>query len=381
MYSIPLSERTIAEMLKEGFPAGIAKYRCGFFGKWDTVATTPTWNHAANPIWQGFDRFFGPTNGNDPDHFSWPAATASSPLSVSIHQNPVTTFPPVVLREKAVEWISTASEPFFVQVSFTAPHRYYQVPPFDGLSQETKDQIQGLGFNPGDDLTDTDCKGLAFEWLVESLDYEIGQLIDGLGTKAAKTTIFVTADNGTPGAFVLPPLIGGEVTAGGHGKGSIFEQGIRVPLVASGYLVTGSGVHEDVVSLADLWATIAELAGAAPGTGGDDSVSLYPALQNPQLLSNPPRMVFSQIFRPNGPYSQAALPEANVRAMMTREWKYIRVTSSVGSLLHGAFHLSDSLLTPVDPAECSDLWQNVPIEHQGTVMALSDAMTSLSGYY
>ena len=208
-------------------------------------------------------------------------------------------------------------------------------------------------------------------------------MIDGLGSKATTTTILILADNGTPSNLLQPPYVGGSVQNGGHGKGSIFEQGIRVPFIAGGYMVADQGVHEGVVSTADIWRTVADLAGASPGIGGDDSVSLYDILQNPQLM--PPRMVFSQIFRPNGlydfvpPQDSLPLPQVNVRAMIGMEFKFIRATYNTPGqpsiVQEGAFHLVDSSLDPLDPAECNPL----PVSFDPEIQALKNAMIALCG--
>ena len=66
------------------------------------------------------------------------------------------------------------------------------------------------------------------------------------------------------------------------GKGSLYEGGIRVPLLVRlpGLTAPGTVCHEPVICM-DLWRTMAELAGVA-GDTGLDGLSLAPLLRNPR---------------------------------------------------------------------------------------------------
>lgn len=154
---------------------------------------------------------------------------------------------------------------------------------------------------------------------------------------------------------MLPPYEGGQWINGGHGKGSVYEQGARVPFLALGYKVPGVGFHEGVVSVVDLWRTIAVITGATPGAGGDDSVSLYGILQNPQAALSR-TAVFYQVF-PNGLYDQANPQGSNQRALVSREYKYIRRTLGASLFLEEAYQLAQGSID-VDPTECTDLFMN-----------------------
>jgi arylsulfatase A-like enzyme len=227
----------------------------------------------------------------------------------------------------------------------------------------------------GDDLGGTPDQRLAYDWMIESVDGVIGDLLNGLGDKRQRTTVFIVADNGTPEGVLLPPY------EPEHSKGSIFEQGVRIPFLAAGPKV-GTGIHEGVVSVVDLWRTVAAITGATPGTGGDDSVSLARALRDPQTVLPRPA-VLVQRFRDNGVYTQASLPDFNARAMVSEEFKYIRYTSVNGLFEEHVFRLTqDPDLTPADPTECTDLaplFGSLSPTDQMRITALSDAMTLLSG--
>jgi arylsulfatase A-like enzyme len=152
-YDLPLSEVTIAEMLKGGFPASWPKYKCGAFGKWGVVHSD-TADDDTNPIDQGFNRFVGYVQQLS-DHYSWEkiddyANPPGSLPDVSIDNR----FSATAVRQDALTWIQSVSEPFFAYVCFSTPHGPYQVPPLETVSQETQDAITLGMYSPGDEPAD-----------------------------------------------------------------------------------------------------------------------------------------------------------------------------------------------------------------------------------
>lgn len=108
---------------------------------------------------------------------------------------------------------------------------------------------------------------------VESLDRAAGVLLkeleqDGLSTN---TLVVFTSDNGGERDTVAP-LRGG--------KGSVYEGGLRVPLVIRGPGVKAGSRSDPVLSM-DLYPTIARYAGLAPVAGQPvDGESLIPLLED-----------------------------------------------------------------------------------------------------
>lgn len=100
---------------------------------------------------------------------------------------------------------------------------------------------------------------------VEYMDHLVGRLlatVDELGLGDETYVIFV-GDNGTAK----------------HGKGSMTELGVRVPLLVRGPGVKSGLVCMELASLADLYSTIAEVIGApVPSDRTIDGQSLLPAL-------------------------------------------------------------------------------------------------------
>ena len=111
--------------------------------------------------------------------------------------------------------------------------------------------------------------------MVEFLDREIGRLLSGYSG-----FVFLLSDNGGE------PLWGGK-------KGSLEEGGIRVPFVVHGPDIS-SAVSDDLVSVVDVFATVADLRGVP--CFAEDSVSLLPILRG-----EPGRreIVYTERFYPN----------------------------------------------------------------------------------
>ena len=107
-------------------------------------------------------------------------------------------------------------------------------------------------------VTDADA---LYEDNIRYMDKQVGAVVaelEKLGLRE-KTLILFTADNGT--ALTFPNTIGGRMINGK--KASMLEGGSRVPLIASWPGRTPAGkVSQDLISLADPYATFAELTGA-----------------------------------------------------------------------------------------------------------------------
>ena len=99
--------------------------------------------------------------------------------------------------------------------------------------------------------------------------------------------IIYIGDNGTP-ERVVDPL----VYSAGHAKGSLYQGGIAVPLIISGADVTRENEREaQLVSVSDLFATIAQAAGGSETTL-NDSNSFYPLLSDPSYAM--PAFIFTE---------------------------------------------------------------------------------------
>jgi arylsulfatase A len=296
-YPIPESEITIAEVLaKEGYVSGA-------FGKWGLGNTQST----GNPNDQGFDRFFGyncqthahsyyPATlwsdrnivrlDNDPPvpgHASLPpGADPNDPQSYSIFKGK--DYAPDRINEQALAFIrENRDRPFFLYYPTILPHVALHVPDED-LAPYLK-----LNWN---DPPFTRTRGgytphftprAAYAAMITRLDTYIGRVLDLLAELDLEenTIVIFTSDNGTThlGEEVdyeffesVKPLRGL--------KGSLYEGGIRVPLIVRWPGKVAAGRTSQVVTGFEDWMpTLLDLIGAKTAPpAGIDGMSIAPAL-------------------------------------------------------------------------------------------------------
>ncbi|MCH7225848.1 sulfatase-like hydrolase/transferase [Haloferula sp. A504] len=145
----------------------------------------------------------------------------------------------------AVAWIDArGTESWFLWLAFNAPHTPLHRPPND--------------LHDYDSISDDGAPGSRdhYEAMVQAMDTEIGRLLGAVDL--AETTVIFMGDNGTSGRVIQPPF------ASDHAKGSLYEGGIRVPMVIAGAAVDPSlagTAYDGIIHACDLYATILELFG------------------------------------------------------------------------------------------------------------------------
>ncbi len=152
------------------------------------------------------------------------------------------------ITDKAISWLDERGEkPWFLWLAYTAPHSPFHLPPKD---LHTQDHLSGEA---------RDMKRNAQDYymaMLESLDTEMWRLLDSIPEEELENTVIVFLwDNGTPGKVVQYPY------KRGKSKWSLYQGGINVPMIVSGYGVDRKWEREDMlVNTTDLYATIADLA-------------------------------------------------------------------------------------------------------------------------
>lgn len=296
---LPLSEQTIPEMLR-------LAPRCttsALMGKWHLVSFLRE-DPALHPLEQGFDHHAGSLANlknavrdtrRELTHERWEKATDGD-LSWS------DTFSATDTTDEALSFAATAPEPWFLVASYNLAHTPLAAPPpeLDLLSLDASASEQTV-----------------YEAMVMALDAEIGRLLDGIpAERRARTTVIYLSDNGTPSDQVLPPW------TAGRSKGSIYDGGVRVPLlVASPRLATPGAETEALVHVVDIFPTVAEIAGVDTATLDQrlDGVSLLPLLDEPEATVR--ETVFTESFYPNGTGGR----EVRSRMLRDRDHKLTRV--------------------------------------------------------
>jgi len=176
------------------------------------------------------------------------------------------TYHTTAITDMAIDWIEQQSTPWFAWVAYSAPHSPFHAPPAE--------------FNArGLTGTTTDINNNRREYFlssIETLDAELGRLLDSMDAETrARTLIIYLGDNGSPRTVIDRNAFG----AASHGKSSLFEGGIRVPLVVSGYGVSRSSAREPGLGhVVDVYPTLTQLfTGDLPDRDGYSLVPSFTA--------------------------------------------------------------------------------------------------------
>ncbi len=212
--TLPTTEVTLAALLGE------AGYATAHFGKW----------HAGNldPTAYGFDESDGPTTNRGPGG--------------SEHPNPTEAFGTAARGIDFMQREVAAGRPFYLQIS-----HYGGGDAIDALPETYSAESERLAGERESDIIDAA--------ILRDMDTSVGQVLAALRDLGieGETYVIFTADHGRAGRTSNRPLA--------QGKGTVWEGGVRVPLLVRGPGVP-RGVHpRTVASQVDLYPTVAELAG------------------------------------------------------------------------------------------------------------------------
>ncbi|MBN2505244.1 MAG: sulfatase [Verrucomicrobia bacterium] len=301
---LPLAEVTLAEKLKA------AGYLTFHVGKWHLG------DAGHSPETQGFDVNIGGTHwGAPPTYFH--------PFRGEFGQAREFRYVPGLgpgkpgdylddrLTDEALEWIDTAGDrPFFLNLWFHLVHT-----PIEGktnLVETCRARIE-----PGMNHQNPD-----YAAMVQTMDQNVGRVLQRLEQRRLRnrTLVIFASDNGG----YTNQHRGRPVTSNAplrSGKGSLYEGGIRVPLIVRlpGMTPPG-GVCEEPVMCTDWFPTIAEVCGLAatrpPAPAGPlDGQSLVPLLRQPNAHLNRDALFFHYPH-----YYTTTTPASAVRA---GDWKLL----------------------------------------------------------
>lgn len=292
---LPLAEKTIAEELKT------RGYATGHFGKWHLGEA------GFEPQKQGFDVNFGGGASGAPRNYFPPYGVPA------IENERAGEFLTDRITREVVTFIETNRErPFFAYVPHYAVHTPLQGKP-EVVAKYQKRTAAGLL-----------QRNAIYAALVESVDDSVGAVMRKLTELKLEqnTVIILTGDNGGLSRTIRNGIWGGPLSTDNSplraGKGSVYEGGVRVPLIVKWPGVVRPGSIEDatpVISV-DFFPTILDVVGA-PGTGRPtvDGVSLVPVLRGGGKLSRDAVFWHYPHYHPGGatPYS----------AVRVGDWKLI----------------------------------------------------------
>lgn len=233
--------------------AGYATATCGKWGNGQH-------GHGNEPT-DYFDYSYGFVNHKHA-HESFPDHLMENGRYAWFHENRYDNvhFAPGHIAQKAINYVATANEPFFLFAPVTLPHANnelgeMQVPnnyPFENR-----------------DWPEVEKRYASAVW---RLDWMVGQLVAKLEQRGilGNTLILFTADNGPHSdAGHDPNFFNGNSFRGQ--KGLLYEGGIRVPLIAHWPTKINAGrVIEQPAWFPDLFATLTAVAGASASSDGID---------------------------------------------------------------------------------------------------------------
>lgn len=221
-------------------------------------------------------------NGGSGTYSAWTKTingVTGAPNSTAVYATTDTT-------NDAISWINgRGSDPWFAWVAYNAPHTPFHKPPNNLHTYDTK--IANWNTLPINTNQRTH-----FNAAIEALDTEIGRLFASMDPGVlANTWVIFIGDNGTPPQVVQPPF------SNAHAKNTLYEGGVRVPLLISGPdVVNPDRESADLVHAADLYSTVLEMAGinvaaTQPALKPIDSHSLMPLLLDE---TDAPRSIYNE---------------------------------------------------------------------------------------
>ncbi|MBM3735006.1 MAG: sulfatase [Acidobacteria bacterium] len=324
---LPHTETTLAELIRS------RGYSTAHIGKWHLGSA----EHY--PETHGFDVNVGGTLWGAPETFWFPYGGKprwNEPRYVPGlgHSEPGEYLTDRLTTEAIQRMKRRGGKPFFVNLWFHSPHT-----PIEGkpeLTAKFKARIR----------PEMKHQNPEYAAMVASIDGNVGRILDHLeGTgELGRTIIVFTSDNG---GYIGKDRGQQIPVTNNHplrsGKGSLYEGGLRVPLVIHwpGAAKPGAVCGEMVFS-ADLYPTLAEAAGAQPQPG-IDSMSLTPLLRDPAARLSRERLYFHYPH-----YYETTTP---VSAVRERDWKLLEYHEDSRVEL---FNLAN------DPGESRDLAASEP---------------------
>jgi arylsulfatase A-like enzyme len=345
---LPDSVITLPEMLQG------AGYVTGGVGKWGLGAP----NTEGTPFKQGFDLFYG-YNCQRQAHTYYPMHLWRNEEKVLLNNKlvaPNTKLPansdpndeaayvdftlidyaPDLMQKEALGFIEkNQTNSFFLYYASPIPHVPLQAPqrwvayykkklgneaPYDGSK----------GYFPNRTPNAT------YAAMISYLDEQVGELVTQLKTLGLyeNTLIIFSSDNGptyagganTPFFDSAAPF----VTEKARGKGSVYEGGIRVPMIAHwpGHIKAGS-ISNHISAFQDVYPTLAELIKASPKTSLD-GLSFLPTLMDKEQAEHP--------------FLYWEFPESGgQQALRMGKWKAVRQNIKKGELNIELYNLETDL--------------------------------------
>lgn len=235
--NLDTSHISILRMLSSKTNDGYAK---AVVGKWHISMPV----NLSHPALHGADFYTGFMDGFPADYSLWPQTTNGV-------QTTNTDYVTSVFTDSAITWTQKQTKPWFLWLAHAAPHTPFHVPPSHMYS-----------------ITNTGNNTRQFIAMIESVDYEMNRLFASMSVAERENTLVIfIGDNGTTGSVLrdYPPM---------HGKSTVYEGGVRVPMIVAGKGVNRPGEREKaLIQVLDIYATVLDIAGVNLDGGVYNSLS------------------------------------------------------------------------------------------------------------
>ncbi|MDE0129120.1 MAG: sulfatase-like hydrolase/transferase [Gammaproteobacteria bacterium] len=329
-YGLRPDEVALPSLLRE-----TAGYATAAIGKWHLADTRNGWlEHPGNV---GFEHYSVNMLNAPESFFSW----RENVNGVLEHRTGYTAQRKI---DDALEWLEERDErPWLLWMAFNLGHYPLHVPELEGGDTSN---------------VSPENRHAALDSMIARLDQEIGRLLNAMGDATLENTVVVfLGDNGTTGNVIDPPF------DADRAKFTVYEGGLRVPLIIAGPGVPQGVTSDALVNTTDIFATILDLAGASlPADLKHDSKSLLPYF-------------------------------ANTTRESIRTYLYADVFNSEYGLTEGAFAVRDSEFKLIhkrdgrelynlgrDPYESTDLLiDGISEQEQAAIDRLDEILNSLHG--
>lgn len=299
---LPHREVTLAEVLKS------KGYLTALVGKWHLG------DAAHYPETQGFDINIGGTMWGAPQSYYYPYRgegrfAGEYRYVPGLGDGRAGDYLTDRLTDAALDVIDTAGDrPFLLYMAHHAPHTPIEAKPELVAQYEAK-------LSPG-----LHHQNASYAAMVHSLDESVGRILERLqcrGLAQRTLVVFVSDNGGHIGRFDQRQVTNNYPLR--SGKGSLYEGGIRVPLIIRppGAGSQGRVCHQPVY-VGDLFPTvleITEMVDAAPSKTALDGLSLLPLLTAPEANLNRTALYFHY------PHYYATTTPAS--AVRSGDWKLI----------------------------------------------------------
>lgn len=288
-----------------------AGYSTHLVGKWH-LGFTP----AFHPMTMGFDDFYGIKGGAN-DYQTHQSPDGSLDLYDGFALSKDTGYMTDLLLQRSVEIIKRPHQkPFFLSLQFTAPHWPWQAPgdpayPLDDAAWKKNGSAE------------------KFASMVSRMDAAVGEILHALQANGlmSNTIIVFTSDNGGERYSDMGILQEKKMT--------LWEGGIRVPMLVCWQGVMKPRIEQEPVSHLDLTASFLDIAGAKDQMALD-GISLVSHWKGAALP--PERVFFWRLYQ-----------RAQYKAIRKGEWKYIEKGTEAFLFRINA-----------DPSEQNNLIQSAP---------------------